>query len=261
MILKCMRNNFKHHLFTLLVLAVPLFSLGNGQPSDWFAKGNAQYGKADYQGAVKSYQEILKSGYTSFDVNFNLGNAYYKLGDIPSAILSYERARKLKPGDEEVNQNLQLARLKITDKIEESPELFLVSWWKAFIFFLPASVLAIWSIVFFITGFAILTFYLFASSVSLKKASFFAGIVVAVVGLLFLLMAGTQRHYFNSREQAIVFKGSVPVKSGPQANQKTLFVVHEGTKVNILDTSAGWAKVELPNGNSGWIELSAVQTI
>lgn len=261
MTLKYMHNNLKQHFLMVLLIAVPLFSFGNKQDSEWFAKGNALYAKGQYEAAIKLYQQILTDGSTSFAVNFNLGNAYYKIGDVPSAILNYERARRLNPGDEEVNLNLQLARLKLTDKIEEAPELFLITWWKSFIFLFPVSALAVWSIVLFACGFILLIVYLFANAVSLKKVSFYTGTLLAVCGLIVLIMAGTQRHYFKSHKQAIVFKGSVPVKSGPQGSQKTLFVVHEGIKVNILETSEGWIKIELPNGNLGWIELNAVQTI
>eukprot|EP01132_Coremiostelium_polycephalum_P015140 gene15140-18314_t len=197
------------------------------RPSDWFAKGNEQYAKARYEQALEAYQKVEQSGYSSAAFNFNLGNTYYKLGNMPAAILNYERAYRLAPSDKDIDLNLKLARLKITDKIDEVPELFLLSWWKNFLFFFSLSQLSIGSIVLFIMGFLLLSFYLFAPSSTLKKAAFFSGLGLALIGFVFMLMAGAQSSYFNRHQQAIVFSSSV----------------------------------QLANGNTGWIEASVVQKI
>ncbi|WP_449437698.1 tetratricopeptide repeat protein [Pedobacter steynii] len=102
----------------------PLFLCAKENPEALFAKGNGQYAKAQYKEAAQSYEEVLKDGYKSADVYFNLGNAYYKMGEMAPAILYYEKAYKLTPGDQEISLNLQLANLKIADKIDPVPEFF-----------------------------------------------------------------------------------------------------------------------------------------
>jgi uncharacterized protein YgiM (DUF1202 family) len=82
-----------------------------------------------------------------------------------------------------------------------------------------------------------------------------------VLALLSLAVAKMQNNYFNGHKHAIVFNGTVNVKSAPGDGQKTLFVIHEGTKVGILEQNGDWIKVELPNGNIGWIGAAAVKTI
>ena len=39
------------------------------------------------------------------------------------------------------------------------------------------------------------------------------------------------------------------------------FVLHDGTKVNIVDRSNGWLKIKLGNGNEGWIKEKDVKEI
>jgi uncharacterized protein YgiM (DUF1202 family) len=104
-------------------------------------------------------------------------------------------------------------------------------------------------------------FYLFANIVLLKKAAFYLGVLVLFSGLLTVFIANRQTHYFNDYQQAIIFSGSVNVRSAPVDQAVTLFVLHEGTKVNILDNNNGWLKIQLANGTEGWIHEADIKEI
>lgn len=258
--LKIKYNRLKQHLY-LLLLALPLFSFGGDQVNTLFQKGNQLYAKAQYQQAAQTYQQILNEGYQSAVVYYNTGNAYYKLDDMPSAILYYEKARKLLPNDKDININIQFANLKIADKIEPQPELFISRWWHSFILALPVKTLAVLSTLFFSGGFILLIAYLFAGAIILKKAFFYTGILAILIGIVSIFMANRQVDYFNTHHQAIIFSNSVVVKSSPDANAKPLFVMHEGTKVDIDQKNGNWIEIELSNGNTGWITLDNVKDI
>jgi uncharacterized protein YgiM (DUF1202 family) len=81
------------------------------------------------------------------------------------------------------------------------------------------------------------------------------------LGILAIFIAGRQLSYFENHRQAIVFSSSVNVKSGPGEQLHTLFVIHEGTKVNTLESNNGWEKIRLANGNEGWIKAADVKEI
>ncbi len=243
------------------MLLLPLFSLCDDQANSLFQKGNQLYAKAQYQQAAQTYQQLLKNGYTSAAVYFNLGNAYYKLEDFPSAILYYEKARKLSPNDQEININIQFANLKIADKIEPQPDFFVSRWWHNFILILSANTLSILSDLFFLGGFLLLIVYLFTNSILLKKTAFYIGFVGILVGLITIFMANRQVNYFNTHRQAIIFSSAITVKGSPDANAKPLFVMHEGTKVEVTQKNGNWIEIELPNGNSGWITVDNVRYI
>lgn len=244
----------------LLLLSLPLISWS----SDYgivYKKANEQYRKAQYQDAIKSYQQILDAGYKTATVYFNLGNAYFKLGDIPSALLYYEKAHKLAPGDEDINFNIYFANSKTTDKVEPEPEFFVTQWWHSCMLFFPLGTLSILSVLSFIAGSGLLILYLFTTTISLKKIAFYTGLLLIFSGFLFVFIANRQEHYFNDHHQAIIFSGSVSVKSGPGEQAAALFILHDGTKVTILDNNNSWIKVQLANGNEGWIHQSDFKEI
>jgi tetratricopeptide (TPR) repeat protein len=251
----------KRILYLVIWLILPLVSFGNDQVQTLFAKGNAYYAKAQYKDALSAYQQVLDEGYQSAAVYFNMGNASYKSGDIPSALLYYEKAHKLSPGDEDIKFNIRFANLKTTDKIDEAPEFFLANWWKAFILSFSVGTLAMLSIILVLFGSGVLILYFFTNSVTIKKSSFYTSIILFCLCFLTIFMANRQVSYFNGHRQAIIFSSSVTIKNAPVERSGTLFVLHEGTKVNILENSNGWIKIRLANGNEGWIRMTDVKEI
>ncbi len=244
----------------VLLLFVPLV-LWASDYSALYKKANESYKKGQYPQAISYYRQILDGGARSEAVYFNLGNAYFKSGDVPSALLYYEKAHKLAPSDEDVNFNIYFANSKTADKVEPAPEFFVTQWWHSVILFFPVRTFTTLSILFCIAGSALLVLYLFTRVIAVKKLSFYAGIFLFLSGLLCVFLAGRQQHYFNDHHQAIIFSGSVNVRSGPGDQAAVLFVLHDGTKVDILDDNNGWIKIELANGNQGWIMQSDTKEI
>jgi tetratricopeptide (TPR) repeat protein len=254
-----LKMNYKHITYLLLFLVLPVLSFGAKQ--SYLEIGNAQYAKGKYNDAQESYQKMLDAGAESVALYFNMGNACFKNGDIPSALWYYEKAHKLAPGDEDINFNIRFAGQRTTDKIDEAPELFINKWWRSFILMVSAHTLAIWSVVLILVASLLLIAYLFTQSVGFKKTSFFGAIVLYVFGLIAILIANRQNSYFDNHHQAIIFTSSVIVKSTPAANAKTLFVLHEGTKVDVLETNKTAIRIKLANGNEGWIGVKDVKEI
>jgi SH3-like domain-containing protein len=63
-------------------------------------------------------------------------------------------------------------------------------------------------------------------------------------------------------DSAIVTRPVSSVKSSPSAeSSQDLFVLHEGTKVKILDQVGGWNNIQLADGRQGWIRNSDIETI
>lgn len=251
----------KHNMYLILVMLLfPLMGLGATQ-QDIFKNGNDAYAKGQYQAAINNYEQLIDSGYQQFELYYNLGNANYKAGNIASAILNYERAKKIDPGNEDVDVNLDFANQKIVDKIEGVPEFFLKKWWIAFIMKLRVDTWATIAVAFFLVGFFSLIIYLMSPSPKIKRSSFYGGIVALLIACCLLAVANSQANYFETRTDAIVFKGTVNVKSAPAEKHKTLFIVHEGIKVRVLDNIDAWIKIELPNGGIGWIPSNTVELI
>ena len=51
------------------------------------------------------------------------------------------------------------------------------------------------------------------------------------------------------------------MKPEPKTDAADAFVLHEGTKVYILETLDNWLKIELPDGTEGWIDAGNVKKL
>lgn len=255
------RQMHKQWIVLLFALVFPLLAVADDQAANLFRRGNTAYEKARYDDAVKIYQQLIDEGYAAAELYYNLGNAHYKLGEMPDAVLNYEKAQKLQPGDEDIQLNLQLANSRITDKFEAVPEFFLSKWWSGLVLYFSADTWSVISVSSIFLGSVLLIIYLFSLVLLVKKSAFYSGIVLIFFGLFSLMMSGLQQRHFEAHNAAIIFSGTVHVKAGPLAGEKTLLVIHEGTKVNIKARKNNWIRITLPNGNEGWISSSDVKEI
>lgn len=251
----------KRIIYLLLLIASPLLAFSSDDAAALFKKGNEQYAKAHFKEAAANYQKLVDGGYQSTSVYFNLGNAYYKTGDIASALLYYEKAHKLSPGDEDIRFNIQLANSKTSDKVEETPEFFVTKWWHGFILAFSVNALAVLSVLLLIVGSLVLILYRFSNSVIIKKVSFYSAIALLFLGICTIFIAGRQASYFDNHREAIIFNSSVTVKSSPTVASKAVFVLHEGTKIDLLEKTGDWMKIRLNNGNEGWISVNDAKEI
>ena len=69
------------------------------------------------------------------------------------------------------------------------------------------------------------------------------------------------KHTLTANNTAIIFSSPVTLKSSPAESGTNLFILHEGTKVEILDKVAEWRWVRISDGNRGWIRMSDMVSI
>jgi len=53
--------------------------------------------------------------------------------------------------------------------------------------------------------------------------------------------------------EAIIFSEKSEVKNAPTMNSDKIFMLHEGTKVLVLDSVDNWKKIRISDGKIGWI--------
>ena len=171
------------------------------------------------------------------------------------AIYYYEKALKLDPSNEEVQTNLAIANHAIVDKIEPVPQSFIVKFWCNTRALLSGDQWAWCSIAFFALLLVSAFLFLRSRKIGVRKLGFFAGIVFLLVFGLSVVFAAQQKYAYENQDQAIIMAPTVTVKSSPNAASVDLFVLHEGTKVTVLESSDGWNKVRIANGSVGWLEV------
>lgn len=225
------------------------------------ADADSAYVNGNYQEAIKVYESLLKQG-ESAELYYNLGNAYYRTENITRAVLNYERALLLSPGDGDIRFNLQIARSKTIDKIVPESEMFFVTWYRSLVNIMSVDGWGRMALVSLALVIVLFLVYLFSARVWVQKVGFFGGGILLVVFVFSNFFAWQQRKQLLNREGAIVVAPSVTVKSTPAQNGTDLFILHEGTKVVIIDGSMkSWREIRLADGKKGWIESKKIELI
>lgn len=247
------------HLLLLLLLS-SLTSFGKTLTK---ADADALYKAEKYTEAATAYESLLKGhDGVSAPLYYNLGNAYYKLDNIPLAILNYERALLLEPGDGDIRANLALARGKTIDKVTPPSEMFFVTWWHNLCNSMSSHAWSVVAIVCFILMLGGILAYMFVPQLLVRKIGVYGAMLMLVLVILANFAGYSQSRAFAERNNAIVIAPAVSVKSSPNDSSTDLFLIHEGSKVEILDSSMKlWREVKFEEGKQGWIPLSAIEVI
>ena len=249
--------------YTLLIiwtLCIGFATETKAQPQveRWFEQANAAYNEGRYDSAMTLYNKVVETEMESVPLYFNMGNTYYKMREYPMAIYYYEKALKLDPSNDDVKTNLAIANLAIVDKIEEVPQSFIEKGWNGLKRSLSGQQWTVLSIVAF--GLLLFSAFLFMRSrrIGVRKLGFFAGLAMLVVFALSVLFAANQKQASLTEDHAIIMTPTVTVKSTPNEASVDLFVLHEGTKVEILDHADGWNKIKIANGSMGWLQAETM---
>ena len=225
------------------------------------AEADSAYAQEHYQKAVQDYEQLLKKG-VSADLYYNLGNSYYRLDNITQAIIAYERALRLAPGDKDIRFNLQMARSKTIDRITPESEMFFVTWYRSLVSLMSVDGWARMALISLVAAIILALAYLFSNPIWLRKVGFFGGVLFLLIFLVSNLFAWQQKHELTNRPGAIITSSAVTVKSTPANNGTELFILHEGTKVTITDSSMReWRKIRMADGKEGWLQTKDIEKI
>ena len=249
---------------TILALLLPfLITLRAeaGNARDMLDSANHYYANGRYNEAIDFYEQILAQGKEAAGIYYNLGNAYYKTNRLAPAILNYERARLRDPGNEDIQYNLELARKQITDRVEQIPEFFLTRWFRQFINIFSSDQWAYISMGAFIVFLLLFSLYLYTRRLTVKKASFWISLLAVALAVATYTFSLQQKQDVINSRQAIVFESKVTVRSSPDQSGTELFVIHQGTRVNLEDSVSGWYEIRLPDGSQGWLKRQMVEPI
>ncbi len=247
-------------IYTLLILILPL-TLWASTPEQQVANANKAYFSGQYEAAVKIYEPLVNQGYTSPVLFYNLGNSYFKLGNMPMAILYYEKAKKLAPNDAEIAHNIRLSNTRLADKFEAVPTLFYVRWYNSAKNILPPDRMAHVSLTLIAFFWVLLAIYFFARRKLMRVLSFYAAVLFIITGSFGMVLAYQAHQAVLNPNEAIVMEPAVGVKSSPDPKSVDQFIIHEGTKVRVMDRIGEWKEIGIANGNSGWIQSNTIREI
>ena len=247
----------RHFLFFILFV-----NLSFSQQNDIFVVANEKYNSLDFVGAIEKYNELLKGGFHSSELYFNLGNAYYKLDSLAQGIYYYEKGLKYFPNDSSLIQNLAYLNNLTIDDIESLPE-DIVS--KQLNYLLNYFSFNTWSIITIITAILSCVIFLlyFLSKSSIYKRTYFTIFILSFILTSSLLFVNFKIYNVQTTiEFGIVYKDVIEVNFEPNEKSEVLFEIHEGTKVEVIENfDMDWLKIKLSNGQTGWVIKNQIKII
>jgi uncharacterized protein YgiM (DUF1202 family) len=109
---------------------------------------------------------------------------------------------------------------------------------------------------------ALILVFALSSSVVWRRVGFFAGLVTLVLTFAALSFSSWQKNEYERHDEAVVMKTVTSVKSSPSSDNSTdLFILHEGTKVKVIESSGAWTNVALSDGRQGWMKTTDIEII
>jgi tetratricopeptide (TPR) repeat protein len=240
----------------ILYCLMPCITFANAN----FQEANSDYKSGNFAVASQKYEDILKQGIASQELYYNLGNAYFKQNQLGKSVLNYERAL-LYGANEDISYNLSIARDKVKNEPEQIQPFFLRRWWDGLRRITSVDTWSVLSILLLWTGIAGFCFWLIATEREHKKRGFITGTVLLPLSLIAFLAARSNRYTLCERKNAVVMIENTAVRSAPDELGTTVETLGEGVKLTILDKIGSWYKVQLSNGEQGWLTLNQIEKI
>ena len=263
--MKAKNNAGKTAVMALIFMALIPFA-ADAQNTDYMDSlwnaANQAYTEGRWSDAVADYNIISEAGMESAALYCNTGNAYYKDGNVPMAILYYERALKLDPSYEDARFNLELLNYSIQDRIDPVPEFILKTLARKVCYLADSDSWSVLFLVFLAVTLFLAIVFIRGARAGWRRAGFFGGIMTLLVAVMCLSFAIWQKQDYMKADEAIVMRPVTSVKSSPSGEASTdLFILHEGTKVKLIDRVGTWSNIELADGRQGWMLSSDFEII
>ena len=245
----------------LLFVAFLPGTLWASQAETEFEQATEAYNSGDYSQALSHYESILESGKHSAALYFNMGNAHYKLGNIAPSIYYFEKALLLDPTDKEIQSNLAFAQNMTVDAIQPLPETEIGRFFQNLISSLSLDQWAIAGIILMVLFVLAYLLYFGLPQPNLKRISLIVGFFMLVLSLLSTTAAYLNYNAYLRDQPAIIFSEVVSVRAEPNQNAAEAFLLHEGTKVQVRDSLNSWNKIELADGQTGWMRSGELRLL
>ena len=244
------------NLVLIIVLFISIVAFSQTNNNIKFKQGVQDYNNGDYLSAISLFTEIINKEEHSKQLYFNLGNTYYKLNDIPNSIYYYEKALVLAPNDTQIKTNLTFAQNAKIDAITPLPKTFFSRWYNLVVGQFTFDEWAVITVVCSCLFCVLFIGYYFASMEKKKRLFFTTAMLSGCFFILTFTIASVSYNDLQNNVFAIVFSQETDLKSAPKNNSDTVFVIHQGTKIKLLESDGLWSRIAIVNGIEGWMPTS-----
>lgn len=240
----------KHVIYILIGF---ISTLTFAQNETIFEQANTLYNEGNYTDALEKYEAVLETAQHSSELYFNIANTHYKLNHIAPSIYFYEKALMLSPNDKDIQNNIAFARNMTIDDIDTVPDVGFSKLLNDFTNKMSFDNWARLSVALMTLFVLLFLVYYFSHSTAKKRLAFVTSL--SSFGLAFVaVLFAFHKYELEERDQpAIVFAQETQIKSEPNLRSTEAFKLHEGTKVQVLDTVDNWKEIKLADGKTGWV--------
>ena len=240
------------YVFYILMILLG-FIKTEAQNNQYFEEANALYNEGKYAEAIDKYMAVLETDSHSAELYYNLGNAHYRLNNVAPCIYYFEKAKLLNPNDKDIENNLAYANNMTIDAIDNVPEVGFSKLIKTITNTFDFDVWAKIAVSLAFTYVILVLLYYLSYSSGKKRITFVTSIICLLSLCIALGFAFNKFEQDKKNNPAIIFAQESQIKSEPNLRSEEAFRLHEGTKVQVIDTVNDWKKIKLTDGKTGWI--------
>ena len=217
-----------------------------------FSIGNRYFSIEKYDYALDAYLAILEK-VENPDLYFNIGNTYYRQGNFGQAIWAYEKGIQLSPLHKDLKYNLDFVNARVKDRIEVPKGILFIEMYRTIKRHVKLNDLLLWGgIMILLASFA--TFFKVFNILD-NIFAYRMTVILFIFSLLLHMIALDKYWEISDKNEGIIISSIVNVRSAPiDRDEKIIFRIHEGLKVDIVQSQPGWFEIILLDGKKGWIE-------
>ena len=217
-----------------------------------FSIGNRYFSIEKYDYALDAYLAILEK-VENPDLYFNIGNTYYRQGNLGQAIWAYEKGIQLSPLHKDLKYNLDFVNARVKDRIEVPKGILFIEMYRTIKRNVKLNDLLLWGgIMILLASFA--TFFKVFNILD-NIFAYRMTVILFIFSLLLHMIALDKYWEISDKNEGIIISSIVNVRSAPiDRDEKIIFRIHEGLKVDIVQSQPGWFEIILLDGKKGWIE-------
>jgi len=238
-------------------------SLKGLTPQAIFDKANLQNEKKHYKSALGLYHAIEHTNTGSGALFLNMGLTYLNTDSLGKAKYYFLRASKYPETRKQAQQGLNYLSNHLSHKSAELPEL---PWDRALNWLqndIGAHTLLIISLLILNAGILLIVGVWFIEKY--KKTLRYSGIILTLLGILFLLTTGFVDYHTRRYSQGVMIMKEANVNEKPNKNAGVVSIAYEGYTFTVdKEKSArrdNWYYIRMSNGLYGWIPKKDIKVL
>lgn len=212
-----------------------------------------------FRGAATKLSSIAASGVENGYLEYNLGNCYLQSGDIGLAVLHFKRAKRLIPADDLLSSNLAVARSRCVTQIRRTARSEVLET----LFFMHHQLALRHRVA--LGGLAYLAIWVFVifHNVARKRWTVVGATVCSVIAVSFAVSVAASFWGDRNEPEGVVLGTDITVYKGPGTSYQRLFEqpLQPGVEFTLRERRGDWWRVELADGNAGWIPLRIAELV